>query len=342
VVVVVLIAAAATAVAGICGTGHCSSRKTSPAPEPIVPQAVPQPLPVPVSTMPITTTLREDTILPYINVITLSGRTLTYPSSISAEERAIRWLVEDDLGTAINDEQSLRQRYVLGTLWFYQPTPTTTGFGSAEFATTWTTNIDECEWHGVKCDGPGRVTNLDLWSGNVRGQIPADLGLLTGLTGLSLGGNSLSGTIPSSLGALTALKQLYLHANQLSGTIPPSLGTLTFLTTLLLYSNLLSGTIPSSLGALTALTQLYLDSNQLSGTIPSSLGAVTTLAWLYLNSNRLSGTIPSSLSDLTALNELRLYDNQLVGTMPFCNSGQVFVSLIADCAEVNCTCCTEC
>jgi hypothetical protein len=336
VAVAVLIVAAA-AVAGICGTGRCSS--PSPVPEPVTPspvasitvlpqpmpqpisQPVPQPVPVPVSIMSTSAApARANTILPYINGITRSGRTLTYPSSGSAEERAVLWLIDDDFGTAVDDKQSLRQRYVLATMWFLQPMPTTTGFGSAdhEFATTWTTNIDECEWSYVECDGNGVVTSLNLRFENAQGQIPADLGLLTDLTFLDLWGNQLSGTIPSSLGALTALTYLDLNGNQLAGTIP------------------------SSIGAMTALTVLNLRYNQLSGTIPSSLGALTALTFFDLGDNKLSGTIPSSLGALTALEYLWLHYNQLVGTMPFCNSDQSFVSLFADCANVNCTCCDGC
>jgi hypothetical protein len=146
----------------------------------------------------------------------------------------------------VDDEQSLRQRYILGTLWFFIPTPTRWGFGTATHAASWTSNIDECDWLGVECDDNGHVTDLMLRNSYVRGQIPHDLGLLTDLTSLSLGGNKLTGTITSSLGALTAL------------------------------------------------TSLFLDYNG------------------------------------------------LVGTMPFCNSDQAFRSLVADCARVNCTCCTDC
>jgi hypothetical protein len=223
---------------------------------------------VPVSTMPTNTaTTRAGTILSYINSITVSGRTLTYPSSSSAEERAVQWLIEDDLNTTVADKQSLRQRYVLGTLWFLN---TTTGFGTDSHAATWTTNLDECNWSKVSCDRNGRVTDVELAASYVRGQIPADLGLLTDLTVLNLSGNQLSGTIPSSLGALTAL------------------------------------------------TYADFEDNQLSATIPSSFVALTVLKYLYLN------------------------DNQLVGTMPFCNSDLRFDDLVADCAEVNCTCCTYC
>jgi hypothetical protein len=139
VVVVVLIAAAAAVVAGICGTGRCSSRTTYPA--------------------------RAYTILSYINGITLSGQTLTYPGRSSAEERAVRWLIDDHLGTAVDDEQSLRQRYVLGTLWFLHDEA---GFGSADHGSTdhssadhaasWTTTLSECQWLNVECDADGHVT----------------------------------------------------------------------------------------------------------------------------------------------------------------------------------------
>jgi hypothetical protein len=254
VVVVVAVLIVATAVAGLCGTGRCSA---------------PTPSPVPA---------RADTILSYINGITLSGRTLAYPSNSSAEERAVQWLVEDDLGTAVDDEHTLRQRYVLGTLWFQptpaiQPTTIYIGFGSADHAASWTTNIDECEWLDVRCDDNGHVTTLKLGSGNFQGQIPHDLGLLTGLRYLESSTNQLSGTIPSSLGTLTALIDLDLSYNRLSGTIP------------------------SSLGALTALNRLYLFNNELSGTIPSSLGALTDLEWFYLHDNQLVGTMPFCNSD---------------------------------------------
>jgi hypothetical protein len=324
VVVLVAVLIAVTAVAGICGTGRCSSPTTDPA------RAATDPA-------------RAGIILSYINSITLSGRTLTYPNGSTAEERAVQWLIDDDLDTAVNDKQSLRQRYVLGTLWYLEPAPTT-GFGSANdyHATSWTTHRDECDWLNVECDGNRRVTGLHLWSKYVRGQLPYDLGLLTDLTALVLWDNQIFGTIPSSLGALTALTDLSLSRNQLSGTIPSSLDTLAALYILFLDDNQLNGTIPSSLGTLTTLTYLALTDNQLTGTIPSSLGTLTALTSLGLEINQLSGTIPLSLVALTALRSLFVFSNRLVGTMPFCSLDQTLEILEADCAEVNCSCCTGC
>jgi Leucine-rich repeat (LRR) protein len=333
----VLFVALATA-AGVCGTGYCS-RGDGGDDGGGVSSSPPSPTMVATDSPVTVTSVRADSILSFINGITLFGRTLSYPSSSNAEERTLKWLIEDDLNTAVDDGPSLRQRYALGTLWFRQ-TPTT--FGTADHATTWTTNIDECQWHGVDCDAMGRVTVLDLsYVPNVRGQIPNDLGLLTDLTRLLLSGNQLTGTIPSSLGVLTALTELQLLDNRLNGSIPSSLGALTGLMNLELSSNQLSGTIPPSFGgltalarlnlsvnqlngaipwsslvSLTALTTLGMQRNQLSGAIPSSFGALTALTELWLPANRLGGTIPSSLGALTALRQLWLYDSQLSGTIP--------------------------
>jgi hypothetical protein len=357
IIVVILILVLAT-VAGVCGTGHCGGRAgpTTAAAE----------------------SHRADPIRTYINDITLSGQILMYPPSSyssAAEEFALKWLIEDDLITAVDDERSLRQRFVLATL---------TGGGTmmandednnnaAATTTTWTTDADECTWSGVECDASGRVTVLGGMGqrrrGNVPGRpIPNDLGLLTHLTDLNLQNNKWIGTIPPSLGHLTALNKLSLYDNLLSGTIPSSLGALTSLAQMLLYGNQLSGTIPPALfDALYDLTELSLDGNQLNGTIPSSLGALTALTGLSMGSNRLTGTIPSSLAALTDLNVLQLQtnmlngtipmslgaltnlvvlwlygNNELAGTVPFCNDPIDRKNLVADCANVNCTCCTGC
>jgi hypothetical protein len=297
VAVAVVIAAAVALVVGICGTGHCHA--TSPTP----------------SSTPINTD-RAIAILPYINILTLSGRTLMYPSSSSAEERAVKWLIDEDLNTTVDDEQAIRQRYALSTLWFLR---TRTGFGTDDgHKKTWTTNIDECEWLDVYCDDRGRVTALNLGDKKVRGQIPDDLGLLTDMTTLLLHSNRLTGTIPSSFQTLTALLNLGLSSNELTSTIP------------------------SSIGDMTALTSLQLWSNQLRGTIPSSFQTLTALVALGLSDNELTGTIPSSFSTLTTLTQVWLDDNQLVGTVPFCNSNHTLTSLVVDCPAVVCTCCNGC
>jgi Leucine rich repeat len=302
-------------------------------PTPVVPSSV-----APATTSPVP---RAEAIVAYINSITLSNRTLSYPPSKRiAEERAVQWLIEDDLNTVADDLKALRQRYALSTLWFI---PTPVGFGTdGNHADTWTINLDECAWLGVRCAGDGRVTALYLSEQNVQGRIPDDLGLLTAMTSLDLWGNNMTGTIPSSLAAMTDLVKLGLDNNRLTGTIPSSLAALTAMTSFQMWENRLNGTIPSSLGALTGLEVLDLGENMLTGTIPSSLAAMTALTSLWLSKNALVGTIPSSLAALTNLTILYLHNNQLNGTLPLCGLNRTFEKLVADCAEVSCPCCTHC
>jgi hypothetical protein len=211
-------------------------------------------------------------ILAYIESISLltSGRRVRYPDGSTPEGRAVTWLIEKDLGTEPSDELALRQRYALATLWF-QRSPPSMGHGLEmdNFTSTWGSSTNECSWFRViLCDNDGRVTRLWLDKDQVRGHIPDELGLLTGLTALHLGRNMFTGTIPSSLAELTALTRLVLSRNAMTGTIPSSLGALTALTGLELYSNRLKGSIPSSFGALTNLTTLLLHNNTLVGTMP--------------------------------------------------------------------------
>jgi Leucine rich repeat len=210
------------------------------------------------------------------------------------------------------------------------------------------------------------MTSLDLWGNQITGTIPSSLAAMTDLVKLGLDSNRLTGTIPSSLAAMTDLTEMRLDNNLLTGTIPTSLGLLTAMTRLELFSNrmmgpipsslgdltalvilglgnnFLTGTIPSSLGQLTAMTSLQLWNNTLNGTIQSSLAAMTNLVALGLSTNILTGTIPSSLGLLTALTGLWLHNNQLNGTLPLCDFNPTFENLVADCAEVSCTCCTHC
>ncbi len=174
-------------------------------------------------------------------------------------------------------------------------------------------------WTGVTLAGAGaqrRVSELDIPTVQLAGEIPEDLGQLTALTGLYLNDNQLTGSIPSSLGNLTALTILVLNENELTGSIPSSLGDLNSLGTLSLFSNRLTGSIPTELGDLSNLTRLYLHQNRLTGEIPSELGNLSNLEHLYLYSNELTGEIPSVLGDLSNLVWVYLHNNRLTGEIP--------------------------
>jgi hypothetical protein len=104
----------------------------------------------------------------------------------------------------------------------------------------WTKNEDwnvtdtPCDWEGVTCDG-GHVSRLYLSSGNLNGEMPPELGNLSGLERLLLFDKELSGAIPYELGNLSQLQYLWLQNNGLCGdiletlmetAIPPNVGYL--------------------------------------------------------------------------------------------------------------------
>jgi cysteine-rich repeat protein len=203
----------------------------------------------------------------------------------------------------------------------------------------WDTASAVDTWFGVTVSA-GQVSGLSLFTNQLTGTIPSELGNLASLTDLRLYDNQLTAAIPPELGGLANLRTLYLHqnqltgpiplelgnlsnmtdlrmnTNQLTGPIPPELGNLSNLITLYLYSNQLSGSIPPELENLASLTSLYLYSNQLSGSIPPELGNLSNLTSLYLSANLLTGAIPPELSNLSNLVVLSAYGNQLSGSIP--------------------------
>ena len=64
--------------------------------------------------------------------------------------------------------------------------------------TNWLQTTTPSNWYGVTFDG-GHVMELGLWSNNLSGPIPPELGSLANLTRLYLYSNQLSGALPLSL-----------------------------------------------------------------------------------------------------------------------------------------------
>ena len=160
----------------------------------------------------------------------------------------------------------------------------------------------ECDWYGVYCDGDGDyVHEIDLYSNNLTGTIPADIGNLTNLDYLDLGANQLAGAIPTQIKNLANLTILWLEDNELTGTIPVEIGNLTNLEALALYSNNFTGIIPAEISNLTNLFILDLGGNNLTGSIPEGIGSLAYLTDLWLDSNQITGTIPAELMNLVSL-----------------------------------------
>lgn len=185
----------------------------------------------------------------------------------------------------------------------------------ANWVTPWDLNQPVSTWNGVFVTS-SRVTTISLFSENLTGDIPPEIGNLTALTNLSLGINNLSGSLPAEIGGLSSLTNLNLLNNDLSGSIPPEIGALTSLTALSFTGNDLTGSIPTEIGNLSNLIFLRLDNNELTGGIPLSVWSLTSLTHLELNRNSLTGTIPQEIINLSSLQILRLSENDLSGSLP--------------------------
>ena len=91
-------------------------------------------------------------------------------------------------------------------------------------------NSDISSWHRVTVNSAHRVTELSLYSNNLRydrdhrNSLPPELGNLAYLWSLHLSGNALRGSIPDAFGNLGNLVELLLDKNNLSGNIPASFG----------------------------------------------------------------------------------------------------------------------
>ncbi|XP_019186419.1 PREDICTED: protein STRUBBELIG-RECEPTOR FAMILY 2-like [Ipomoea nil] len=142
-----------------------------------------------------------------------------------------------------------------------------------------------------------KLTDLDLSSNNIQGEIP--YGLPLNLMHLTLACNHFSQNIPSSLSSLKYLRNLNLSHNLLSGPMGDFSSGLENLREMDLSHNNLTGDLPSSFGALTRLTSLFLQSNSLTGSV--TLLAELPLRDLNIEDNHFSGVIPENFQGITNL-----------------------------------------
>jgi hypothetical protein len=245
------------------------------------------------------------------------------------QNRGVKWLGSSAVYDTLSDQQKI-QRYCLAVFYYSTNGDRWTNNGG------WLSDENECTWftralRGEACDSNGLFIGLRLSFNRLGGELPPEIGLLTGLEAVSIGGGfggSVDGILPSYLGLLTQMQFFNVRDNDFSGTIPPELG------------------------AWTDLDVLNLSRNQFSGPIPTSVGQMTALTRLDLSSNRLRGGVPNELSALNILEDVRLEDNDLTGAVPisvctlFISTAPLFYT---DCgnppgvgSEIGCFCCTHC
>ncbi|KAJ1387185.1 Leucine-rich repeat [Sesbania bispinosa] len=88
------------------------------------------------------------------------------------------------------------------------------------------------------------MSGLDLSHNKLTGQIPPQMGYLSGIHTLNLSNNHLTGPIPETFSNLKQLESLDLSHNMLSGHIPSQLTGLYYLSVFLVAHNNLSGRTP--------------------------------------------------------------------------------------------------
>ena len=222
----------------------------------------------------------------------------------------------------------------------------TTGGSEWTRSDGWLGDLVLADWHGIRTDSSGRVTEVDLGSNGLSGRLPASIGELAHLTALRIADNTdLAGRLPVTVYETTGgsdwdnrdnwltdaplgdwhgvtvdaagrVERLYLDENDLSGTIPPEIGELANLKRLYLDENNLSGPVPPEIGELANLERLRLNENELTGPIPPQLGDLTSLIQLRMAVNQLTGRLPVELANLAGLQQMSLAANRLEGPVP--------------------------
>jgi len=191
-------------------------------------------------------------------------------------------------------------------------------------STNWLSDGQYCDWVGIQCSSEGDVVEIHMENNNMQGELPTELGLLSTLDILAIDANSIHGAIPSEIGLVTSLRYMYIFNNYFSGAIPTEIGQLKMLEELSVSYNDLTGPLPSELGLLENLSEFKAYNNHLTGIIPSELGLLASISSLYVYINSLTGQLPHEVCERRDINN---------GTL---------LSLVADCEEVVCTCCTWC
>ena len=204
----------------------------------------------------------------------------------------------------------------------------------------WQSDAPIDEWHGVTTGANGRVTELNLDSNHLTGNIPLELGNLNKLEALYLARNQLTGCVPSGL--QDQLDRTYTDLGGLAfcrrseaptATTPPTQVSSDRETLVALYhatdgpswrsnTNWLSDRPIGEWDGITTgpngrVIVLNLNNNEMVGAhIPAEIGNLASLRSLDLRANGLTGSIPPELGHLTNLEWLSIGINQLTGSIP--------------------------
>ena len=235
----------------------------------------------------------------------------------SPQFRAVGWMSTFDALDTVRFDSAFAQRYAMVVLYY------------SLLGEEWTNSekwldpgLHECDWSsGIICsDGTAEtrvVTGFDATRNNLRGTIPAEIGLFAELQALRIPKNMVRGTIPLAIGRLTSLTSLDCSSNEIEGAIPTTIGQAQRLVYVDFTENRLNSTLPSEIFSLKGLESLVLASNNLTGSLAEELTDLQSLVTLNLGNNQLTGSLPLSLDSIASLDMLYLDRNQMTGRLPY-------------------------
>ena len=112
--------------------------------------------------------------------------------------------------------------------------------------TTATKNDVTSNWNGLKVTN-GHIVKINLFSNNLVGNLPPQIGSLKWVYELSVGSNKLEGLIPEAIGDLDALSNLVVSSNSFSSPLPEGLSKLKKLESIYIGDNPLNCPFPNDL-----------------------------------------------------------------------------------------------
>jgi hypothetical protein len=216
-------------------------------------------------------------LLEYLTSISSDGG-LSLQEKSSPQYRAFLWLSSSkDEFTHPSDQ--LNEKYAMSTFYY------ATDGDNWKDNSHWLELDDICDWYSnspaTSCGSARAYQEMELPFNNLRGTLPAELALLTGLTNLNLAGNLLTGTLPSvelgSSGMVSSLRFINLEGNALGGSFASEIGQLTLLQELNIVKNRFNGTLPTEFGNLENLRIFRSEWSGFTGTIPTEVGKLTRL-----------------------------------------------------------------
>ncbi|KAI4342721.1 hypothetical protein MLD38_027311 [Melastoma candidum] len=178
-----------------------------------------------------------------------------------------------------------------------------------------------CNYTGVFCaPAPNdtrvlTVAGIDLNHGNITGELPEDLGLLTDLALFHINSNSFCGTIPQSFRDLHLLFELDVSNNLLSGKFPSVVLDLPSLKYLDIRFNQYEGDVPPKLFDL-KLDALFINNNNFTSALPPNFGN-SPVSVIVIANNAVNACLPTSITKMAStLNQLIIMNAGLTGCLP--------------------------